>query len=213
MERHAIVIGATGLIGSALLSQLASNSAFTRITAIIRRPISSTPRVHNIVVDFDQLDTVADAFSGDYLFCCMGTTRKQAGSLAAQYKVDVDYPLHAATLARARGVKHLLLVSSMSADSRSRSAYLRMKGQLEDGVKALCFERLSLFQPSLLLGEREHRRTGEYLAGKLMPTLCKLPGLKRYRPISGSEVATKMIARSLAQGPAIERFSLDEIFN
>lgn len=213
MRQHAIVIGATGLIGSALLKQLIANKAFSQITAISRRPIElKADTLHNVVTDFDQLDAVRESFTGDCLFCCMGTTRKQAGSLAAQYKVDVDYPLQAARLAREQGVKHFLLVSSMSANSGSRSAYLRMKGELEDGVRALAFERLSIFQPSLLLGERQQRRTGEYFAGKVMPSFCLLPGLRRYRPISGDQVAQSMIARSLNAGPAQETFSLDEIF-
>ena len=87
-----------------------------------------------------------------------------------------------------------------------------MKGELEAKVQTLPFERISIFQPSLLLGHREEIRIGEKLGAMLLPMLGILPGLRRYRPISGETVAAKMVAVSRQPGPAREWYRLEEIF-
>ena len=142
----------------------------------------------------------------------MGTTRKQAGSIAAQRKVDLDYQYRAAQLAAERGVGHYLLVSSSGANPKSANPYLQMKGELEEKVQQLPFERISIFQPSLLLGKRPEVRLGEKLGALLLPVLCTLPGLRRYRPIRGEEVAAKMVRVSRQPGASREWFKLDELF-
>ena len=108
---------------------------------------------------------------------------------------------------------HYLLVSSTGANARSKSPYQKMKGELEEKVSTLPFKRISIFQPSLLLGPREEIRVGEKLATMIMPSVCKLPGLRRYRPITRGQVATKMVQVSQQTGKAREWFRLDEIFN
>ena len=213
MAKKALVIGATGLIGRALTDQLAAAEGISQVVTLTRREVPHpSPKVHNQIVDFARLEDVAGQFSGDLLFSCLGTTRKQAGSIAAQRQVDLDYQLHAAQIAAARGVAHYLLVSSSGANAHSRNPYLQMKGELEDAVLQLPFARISLFRPSLLLGERQELRIGEKLGSWILPLLCTLPGLRKYRPIRGAQVAAKMVAVSLSAGPARESFTLDEIF-
>ena len=146
------------------------------------------------------------------MFSCLGTTKKQAGSIEAQRVVDYDYQWQAAQLAAANGVKHYLLVSSSGANSGSKSAYMKMKGELESAVVQLGFERVSIFQPSLLVGEREDIRIGEKIGSSLLPALCKLPGLSKYRPIKGAQVAAKMVRVSNTDGAGVSRYVLDEIF-
>lgn len=214
MRKKALVIGATGLIGSALVDQLATADHIREVVTITRRPAPhSSTKVRNEVVDFERLDEYASLFDGDLLFSCLGTTRSRAGSLQAQRRVDVGYQLQAAQLAADRGVDHYLLVSSIGANADSHSAYLKMKGELEQAVLQLLFERISIFRPSLLLGERDQLRIGEKLGGWLLPMLCTLPGLRRYRPIRGAQVAAKMVAVSAQPGSGVEAFALDELFN
>ena len=110
-----------------------------------------------------------EPLKGDVLFSCLGTTKKQAGSIAAQRIVDFDYQLQIAQIAVENGVPHYLLVSSSGANAKSRAAYMKMKGELEEQVKALPFQRISIFQPSLLLGDRPESRFGEQLAALFMP--------------------------------------------
>lgn len=209
----AIVIGATGLVGKALVQQLSQAPHIRQVVAITRRPVDyDSDKVCNRVVDFDQLETAADAFTGDILFSCLGTTRKQAGSLEAQRKVDVDYQYNAAQLAAKQGVSHYLLVSSSGANAQSSSGYLKMKGELEQSIEALGFPRVSILQPSLLLGPRTQLRLGEKLGSWVLPVLCLLPGLRRYRPIRGEQVAATMVALSRSEVQGLERLVLDQVF-
>ena len=211
--KTAIVIGATGLVGRSLVEQLSQNNHVDKVIAITRRPASySSPKVDNQVVNFDHLEDFSECFSGDWFFLCLGTTKKQAGSVEAQRVVDYDYQYKAACLAAKQSVAHYLLVSSVSANANSQSSYLKMKGVLENQIKQLPFKRISIFQPSLLLGERPDVRITESLFTWIMPLLCKLPFLQRYRPIKGTEVATKMLLVSQEQGDGILTYTLDEVF-
>lgn len=213
MGNTAIVIGATGLVGRALTDQLADADHVGKIITLTRRPAEHPhSKVHNRIVDFDHLENDAASFDADLLFSCLGTTRKQAGSIAAQRKVDLDYQYKAAQLAADNGVRHYLLVSSSGANVNSNNPYLQMKGELEQRVQALPFHRISFFQPSLLLGQRADFRIGEKLGSWILPLLCAIPGLRRFRPITCKQVAAKMVQVSRQPGSAMEWFRLDEIF-
>lgn len=213
MDKIAIVIGATGLVGSALIDQLADADHIDKVMTLTRRSAEhSSSKVRNQVVAFDHLEDYVSSFKADYLFSCLGTTLKKAGSIASQHKVDHDYQFKAAQLAASNGVNHYLLVSSSGADDQSNNPYLKMKGELEQRIKLLPFERISIFQPSLLLGQRTDFRLGEKLGSWALPFLAIIPWLRRFRPIAGEEVAAKMVQVSRQSGPALEWFRLDEIF-
>jgi len=212
--KTAIVIGATGLIGSELVGLLAASSKFDKVVTLTRRAMTlNDDKVENHVIDFDRLSDKVALFNGDFLFSCLGTTAKVAGSTAAQRTVDLDYQLTAAKLAAQQGVAHYLLVSSSGANSKSRNAYLKMKGELEDKIKSLPFAQISIFQPSLLLGRREEFRLAETAASVVMPFVCRFPGLRAYRPIEGHDVAKKMLSVATQPRSSVVRvFRLDEIF-
>ncbi|REG86597.1 NAD-dependent epimerase/dehydratase family protein [Marinomonas pollencensis] len=213
MGKTAVVIGATGLVGRALVDQLVGMASIDRVVTLTRCPAPhSAAKVDNHQVDFDHLEASENLFKADFLFSCLGSTLKQAGSLQAQRKVDLDYQLCAAKLALKQGVCHYLLVSSSGANAKSKSAYLAMKGELESKVKALPFSCISIFRPSLLLGEREEFRLAETLATYCLPILARVPGLKRYRPIRGSEVAQKMAQVSQLDNTGVIEYSLEAVF-
>jgi len=214
MMKTALVLGATGLVGSAVVNQLASIDDFTQVITLTRRPTSPThSKIENHVIDFKHLETYACLFKVDVVFLSLGTTKKQAGSIAAQRIVDVEYQLQAAQLAAAAGAAHVLLVSSSGASAQSNNPYLKMKGELEQAIEKLNIPHISIFQPSLLLGNRPETRIGEVVGSWVMPLLCALPGLRRYRPIKGEEVAAKMVEVSQQQNPTkMTRYILDEIF-
>lgn len=217
MGQTALVLGATGVVGRELIKQLSLNIHIDNVLALTRRPVKyDSNKVTNYVIDFDQLDQHSALFQVDMVFSCLGTTLKQAGSIAQQRIVDVDYQYVAAMLAQSNGVKHYLLVSSSGANSTSQSSYLKMKGELEALVSALDFEHISIIQPSLLLGDRKDIRLGEKIGARLLPIICLLPGLSKYRPITGQQVAEKMCNIAMQEAkPAnskVQYYRLDALF-
>jgi len=192
VSKTAIVIGATGLIGAHLIKLLIESEHIRRIRVVTRRPESySSEKIENHVIDFDFLSNYEHLFTGDILFSCLGTTLKQAGSIEAQRVIDLEYQYAAAQLAYQQGVNHYLLVSSSGADHTSASAYLKMKGELETKIQT---------------------RFAEGIAAMILPLICRLPGLQRYRPIHARQVAQRMLELSVNPVEAFERVTLEHVF-
>lgn len=213
MAKSAVVIGATGLVGKALVRALLASDDIKSVNALSRRPLDfEHAKLNNVIVDFEVLENYRDQFRADYLFCCLGTTKKQVGTLEAQRKVDVDYQYRSAKIAKDQGVQHCLVVSSSGANPNSLSPYLKMKGDLERLITALNFEKLSIVQPSVLHGPREDSRLGESLAVKLLGAASWIPGVSRYRPISGDQVAAKLLAVALGQDKTRQVYRLEQLF-
>lgn len=211
----ALVVGATGLIGNHLTKKLLNSKQYDLIRVFTRRSLNIVdPKFEENIVDFNNIESWKDMIKGDVLFSSLGTTIKKAGSREAQYKIDFSYQYDIAKFGAENGVEKYVLVSSLGADSKSKNFYLRIKGELEESVKQLKFENLIIFQPSLLLGEREEKRFGEtigaFLAKGVIPLL---PVLKKYRPIEGAAVAQAMI--NSVQKSSLEKlqtYAYDQIF-
>lgn len=214
MKKTAIVIGATGLIGSNLINKLEKSAHIEKIISITRSPVKyESEKIENRIIDFQKMDEFKDCFTGDILFSCLGTTLKKAGSIKNQRKIDVDFQFEAAKYASENGVKNYILVSSSGANPQSKNQYLKMKGELEEKITHLDFKSLTFVRPSLLVGKRNEFRFGEKMGSCIMPFLCIVPGLKKYRPIKGEIVAEKMTEISKGELSGKKIFELDEIFN
>jgi uncharacterized protein YbjT (DUF2867 family) len=194
MSKTAIIIGATGLTGTALLNQLLEHPAYNLVTVLVRREMPlQHPKLKQVIFNYDAPD--ASLIQGDDLFCAMGTTLAKAGSKEAQYKIDCTYPAEIGRLAKANGVKRYLLVSSVGADAHSSGFYLKTKGELEQKIQALGFERFVAARPSFLLGNREEFRFGERVGiviAKIISPLL-LGGLRKYKGIDVSDLASALI--------------------
>lgn len=214
-ERAALVLGATGLIGGALLNQLLDSAEFSSVVGLVRRPSGrSHPRLLERVTDFANLDAL-DTPPLATVFCALGTTIKIAGSQAAFRRIDHDLPLRLARWARARGARHFLLVSSVGADPESSSGYLRVKGELERELAALDYPAIDIFQPSVLLGPRADFRPVEWLskvALQAVPFLL-IGSFRKYRAIHAHDVAAAMLAASHSPTPGLRRHQYDELLN
>lgn len=192
-----LILGGTGLVGQQLVQAALAEPTVGQVVAPGRRPLPSHDRLINPLVDFDHLPATADWWRADAVVCALGTTLRQAGSKAAFRKVDHDYVLAAAELARKSGTPTFVLNSSLGADSSSKSFYLRVKGETEQDLQQLGFDSLTLVRPSLLAGgERPDWRPGEtaglWLArrlGRLIPA--------RYQPVSAAAVGQCMLKAAL----------------
>ena len=201
--RSCVVAGGSGLVGLQLLQVLGEAPECESVTALLRQPLSTPvpPKVQQTMVDFEQLAQAKDSLRVDAVFCALGTTRAKAGSPEAFRRVDLDYPRSLAQLSLEAGARQFLLVSAMSANARSSLLYSRTKGELEELVLAMPFpDGVKIVRPSLLMGHRPDRRTGEAVA---QATLGKVRGLfagplMKYRPIDGRQVA-EALWRAAAQ--------------
>ncbi len=212
MNLTANVIGATGLVGKQLVSQLLENEHFGKVRIFVRRDSGlSHPKLEQLIVDFADEKTWAKKLTGDVLFSALGTTLKQAGSKAKQYEVDFTFNLNFAQKAKANSIENYVLVSSIGANSKSALFYTRIKGELDDTVANLGFENLTILRPSYLSGERDEKRWMEELSLPIVGFVTKLI-LKKYRPISGETVAKAMINGVLKPHPEKTIWEADEVF-
>lgn len=193
-QRTALIVGATGLVGSHLLRHVLDDKRFDKVVVFGRRPTGvSHARLSEHVVDFDEPETWSGLVRGDVLFSALGTTIRAAGSKAAQWRVDHTYQLETARTALANGVACCVLVSSVGASTRSRAFYTRMKGQLEQDVASLGFARLHVLRPGILTGPRSERRPGEEIGVRLIRVLNAAGMFRAYRPIHADTVSRAMI--------------------
>jgi uncharacterized protein YbjT (DUF2867 family) len=189
---NAIILGASGLVGSHLLDELLADPKFSRVTSLSRRHLSVThPRLEQRIVDFEHLDNLILP-AADAVFCCLGSTRKAAGSRAAFRRIDHDYVIDIAQRARAAGAKQFLLISSMGANAHSPFFYMRTKGELENNLRALGYPSASVFRPAYLVGVRSQSRPGEDAAGAFMQALAPITPAA-FRPVPARAVARAML--------------------
>ncbi|XP_032068275.1 oxidoreductase HTATIP2 isoform X3 [Thamnophis elegans] len=201
-KKNIFILGASGETGKELLLEILKQQKFSRVTLIGRRKLNFEGSLYNNVVqevvDFEKLDESAAAFQGhDIGFCCLGTSRAKAGA-DGFVRVDRDYVEHAAKLAKAGGCHHFILESSKGADSSSSFLYLKTKGEVENRIKALGFERFSIFRPAVLLCDRQESRPGEWVTRKALGVVAHF--FPTYMSIPTTTVARAMV--NLAVMPA-----------
>ena len=192
----ATLIGATGLIGGYLLEELLKDDYFDTVRILIRRPFELThPKLEKKLVDFTDAENFRLALEGsNVVFCAIGTTQKKIkGDKAAYRKVDYDIPVNAARFCKMTGCEKFILVSSVGANSKSNNFYLKLKGEVEDAVKAVGLKSVYIMRPSMLLGDRKEFRLGEKIGNPVMKAISFLLPSK-YKPIHGRDVAKAMLA-------------------
>lgn len=195
--KTALIAGASGLTGSALLELLLNSPEYAKVYSVVRRPTDFRhAKLVEIVADFEQLDYfLHDVKQTDDVFCCLGTTMKKAGSKEAFRKVDYHYPLHLAHWAKSMGAGKFLCISAMGADAGSMIFYNRVKGEMERDIGMVGIPCTTFFRPSLLLGDRKENRPGEkigILIAKVINPLLIGP-LLNYRGIEVNKVALAML--------------------
>ncbi len=195
----ALLAGASGLVGRELARAWVGAGQLHQLLRAGARPERDDQPV--LRVDYAALPPLPPARDA---YCCLGSTLAVAGSQAAFRAVDHDAVLAFARAARAAGASGFALVSALGADARSRNFYSRVKGEAEDALAALGFERLLIARPSLLAGERaalgQPARTGERLALAITRPLAPLIPAA-WRPIGAARVAQAMRRTLPAMAP------------
>jgi uncharacterized protein YbjT (DUF2867 family) len=197
----AIVAGATGLVGRALVRQLAANKGWREVRALVRHSLPeamAAARVTAVPVDYAHLEPPPSWAAADQAFCALGTTMREAGSRDAFRRVDYDYVVALARTCVARGARHFLLVSSLGASPASRVFYNRVKGEVEEAVADLGFRSVTIARPSLLLGPRSERRLGEQI-GKVLGLVAPA----RWRPVHAEQVARALVDAATRDEPGV----------
>lgn len=214
MEKKAVLLGASGLIGESLLEQLLSDIHYKEVLAVGRKKLERQhPKLKQLVVDFDKLNDYASEIHGDVIFCCLGTTKSKTPDQVQYKKIDYQYPLNAAAIAQINGIEQYHLVSALGANPSSSIFYTKTKGEVERDLKALPFKSIHIYQPSLLVGERKENRNMEGMMTVVMQILNPLlfSGLRKYRSIKIEKVARAMLKKSLEDATGTFVYPSDKI--
>lgn len=207
--KKAIIIGATGLVGLALIEQLQSSDDFESITVVVRKKtdkLDTYTKVAQFVLQDFLLLNDEDVNGFTHAFSCVGSTIKQAGSKDKFYAIDYEINAHFADLIQDKNI-HLLIVSALGANANSPIFYNKVKGQLEDYLKKLSIYKLSIFQPSLLIGKRSEVRLLEDTAQTLFKLVEKTWTKPfKYKPISAEQLAHTMVIAAQTQSAAFKLY-------
>lgn len=214
MNKEAVLTGATGLVGSALLSQLLDDERFASVKVFVRRPTGKNhPKLKEFIIDFSSPAGWRHLVKGDVLFLTLGTTKARAGSKKAQYRVDHGYQLEFASAAASNEMDSVVLVSSAGAREGSPFFYMRMKAEVERDIRALGFESLRIIRPGPLSGPRKEKRYGEIVGTALIKAVNQLGILRSYKPVDAGIVAKAMINAAFPGSKGVKTYELLQVFD
>ena len=211
MGKTVVLVGATGLIGNALLHELIQEPKVSEIRIFVRRKIDGLPeKVKQIITDFSDFSTLKEQVHGDVIYCCVGTTRKKTPDLTDYRNIDFGINIGMAKLAKENGISTVHLISAMGASTTARIFYSKLKGEIEEALKELHFTNCYIYQPSMLIGARTESRRMEFIAQKLMLLFegLRLLPKNEYHSIRAESIA-KSIVKTLekeVEGIHIQRY-------
>lgn len=212
--KKAVVFGATGFVGSYLVRELLASPEYEKVTIVVRKdPGIRDPKLLVLIADFQTLESVADQLEADEVFITLGTTRKKTPDRKVYYQVDHDYPVLATQVAKRRGARAVFLLTAVGSDPDSRVFYIRTKGEAERDVIAVGLNETHIFQPSMILGQREEFRLWERMALAVWSLFDGVMGDSKYRGISGEYIAKAMVAAAATPVPGVRRYEWKEMMN
>lgn len=208
----ALIIGATGATGKDLVQFLLNDNYFEKVIVFVRKPLPfQHEKLTSHIVNFDKPENWKEFVKGDVAYSCLGTTLKDAGSKPAQRIVDFDYQYQFAKMAKQNQVENYVLVSSYGANAQSNVFYSRIKGELEDALQLLKFNKTTIFRPGML-DRTNSKRTAEVLGLKVLKIINRIGLFKNQKPLPTSILAQAMIKASKDQSNGYKIIQLSEIF-
>ncbi len=163
---RALVIGATGGVGAFLVEKLLASNQCSEVTIISRKACPKRPKLNNIVWDNfsehfeEKREENLEVFKNhDVIFCCLGASEKALLGLffnKKKYaplfqKVDYEYVVGAAGLAKEAGIAHFSVISSPTAKPKAKFIYSKIKWEMEQSIQSMGFEKVSIFHPYHLM--------------------------------------------------------------
>lgn len=235
-NRTALLIGASGLVGSFCLKLLLERPEYDKVIALVRRPLDIThPKLEQSVMNFDKLakfktekylseqsqteeykfEEYQSIIRGNDIYCCIGTTFLKSPKKADYYKVDFTYPYQIAKIAKANGAEQFSLISALSASLKSPFFYSRVKAELEKAIMDLNFRSVYIFRPSFLIGQRKESRPIEKIGVIFLKVLSPvlIGRLRKFRPIKAEKVADAMVQISIKHEIGCHIYESHEIEN
>lgn len=219
MSKTAIILGASGLTGGILLDQIIKDNYYTRIKLFSRSKIEGLPnKVFQFIGDLFEIESFAEDFTGDVVFCCIGTTKSKTSDKNLYKKIDCGIPANASKLAKVNGIETFIVISAMGANKNSRVFYNKTKGEMEQAIFKQNIKNTYVLRPSLINGERNESRFLEHLGIKVFNFLNPLlfGPLEKYQSIKAETIAKAMlyIAKQPPQiNPIILSNNIKELLN
>lgn len=213
-KKTAIVLGGTGLTGGLLLQLLLEDENYKKIKLFSRAKVGFDHiKIEEHLIDVINLETYQEYFTGDEVFCCIGTTNDKTPNKELYKKIDYGIPVNAAKLCKANEINTFVVISALGANSKSSVFYNRVKGEMEDAILKINIAKIHILQPALIGGDREEKRVGEWWAKQFFIILNPLlfGSLKKYKSIDPTIIAKCMLWLS-NHSYEQNRISSDEIY-
>ncbi|RXP53784.1 nucleoside-diphosphate sugar epimerase [Lutibacter sp. HS1-25] len=196
MKKTAIIIGASGLTGNLLLQLLINDQRYETIKLFGRKKIEGLPlKVKQYTGNLFELNSFKVHFTGDEVYCCIGTTAKKTPDKTVYKAIDYGIPVNAAKLAKENKINTFLVVSALGANAESSIFYNKTKGEMERDVLQQNIANTYILQPSIIGGNRNETRIAEkigLMVFKIIQPLF-LGKLKKYRITEAKDIARAMV--------------------
>jgi hypothetical protein len=212
--RKAIIFGASGFVGSYLLTELLNNSDYEEVTIVVRKDLNIRhPKLKILIGNYHSLSDLKTQFIAEDVFITLGSTKKKTPKQDEYYQVDHDYPVLAANIAQQNGATSIFLLTAIGANSESNVFYVRTKGEAERDIIALNFAHTHIFRPSMIMGSRKEKRLAEKMMMKIWSAINPLFVGKatKYKGITAQNIAKSMNNAAKNQTEKVQIYNWKEM--
>lgn len=212
--KSAILLGANGFVGSYLLQALLNNDDYEKVTVVVRKNLTiQHTKLTTLIGDFTSIENLKEKIRADEIFLLLGTTVKQTPDKLEYYKIDHDYPVLAAKIAKDNGATSVFVVTAIGANSNSSIFYNSVKGDVERDIRRLNFEHTHIFQPSMIMGNRKEKRPSEkvFIGIFKLINFLLIGKLNKFRGMKGENIALAINNSAQKQSQKVKIYQWNEI--